>query len=328
MEVIFLGSILLLEIEDNLGCGDKIDDETFISNDVENLKKIIPPNSIDIIGLLEYDSLINSKLYVYSIQKLPENITPQEFLIRKIVSVQAFTSAIWFHEDNNVDFELGFLFYKLNEFEAVCRNCLNTKPSMASGDYKTLKLTRDKLKDIRGFYREHIYFANSLISYQYPTQLLKGKTRTILAEYYVTMARLAIDVGIKVSNYCSALETLFSTSQAELAHQLSERLAFFIAGSYEEKLDIYKKTKYAYKMRSKVVHGATIENTEFNKLKELSIFCDSSLRKAMNKILSNPDLAKIFDGNQNGIESYMLDLIFGKIEKVSSKSESFPGKDL
>ncbi|MBD2294445.1 hypothetical protein H6G06_13385 [Anabaena sphaerica FACHB-251] len=314
MEVTFLISIHHLEIQGNLGRGDKIDDFTFLSNDINTLKKIIPSESIPIIGKLEYESLMDSKPYVYSVEKLPEGVSPQEFLVHKLYCVQSLLSAIWFYEDNNVDFEIGFLFYVVDGRLGVSSNFLATKYTTSSGKQKTLILNRDKLRSIRQFYREHLGSEGELFGHPYSTQLVKGRARTALALYHITGARFDPDVGLKVSNYCSALEALFSTSQAELAHQLSERLAFFISTSSEERLNIYKQTKQAYTVRSKIVHGSTIRENDIDKVKELSEFCDTSLRKAMNKILSSPDLRAIIDGSPEKLDAYIVDLIFGIIQ--------------
>jgi hypothetical protein len=314
MRVTFLIALHHLEIKDNLGRGDKIDDFTFLSNDIENIKKIIPPDSLSIIGQLEYESLLDSKAYVYSIQQLPENTRPEEFLIHKLYTVQALLSAIWFHEDNNVDFDIGFLFYKKNGRLGVSSNYLATAYTMSSGQRKILKLSRYQLNSIRKFYREYFTSEELLLGYKYPTQLVKGTSRIALSVYHITGARFDPDIGLKVSNYCSALEALFSTSQAELAHQLSERLAFFIASSNEERLSIYKKAKQAYTVRSKIVHGTTIRESDIDNIKELSEFCDRSLRKTITKILSNQGLREIIEGNSDKLDSYMIDLIFGVIK--------------
>ena len=61
------------------------------------------------------------------------------------------------------------------------------------------------------------------------TKLFQDSQRLPRALYFIAGARAQNDLSLKITNYCTAFETLFSTSQAELAHQLSERISFFLA---------------------------------------------------------------------------------------------------
>lgn len=54
---------------------------------------------------------------------------------------------------------------------------------------------------------------------------------------------------------CQGLETLFSTSQAELAYQLSERLSCYLYETVDERLTHYRKVKAAY--------GSTVEDSSW-----------------------------------------------------------------
>ncbi len=53
---------------------------------------------------------------------------------------------------------------------------------------------------------------------------------------------------------CS-LEALLSTQTNEITHILAERVAVLTENKYERRLDVYRKIKDLYKIRSKLVHG-------------------------------------------------------------------------
>lgn len=312
MDITFITALHNIEIKGDLGRGDKIDDLTFISNDKYLVKKMIPSEAIKSLGTLEYNVLINSQTFIYSHAILPDHMNPEEYLVDRLFFVQSFLSSVWLKIDNNINYELGFVFYKINKMLGVSSNFLTISCTSANLEHNKTLLSRESLKEIRSLYREKFHYIENSYSYKKETQLLKSASRFSMALFHIQGARQESDLTIKISNYCSALESLFSTNQAELAHQLSERLAFFISNNPEDRLINYKKSKKSYAIRSKGVHGSYIKENQIQEAKKLSIFCDSSLRIILNKILKDDELQTIFSSNNEAIDAYMLDLIFGK----------------
>ena len=79
----------------------------------------------------------------------------------------------------------------------------------------------------------------------------------------------------------------------------------------QERLEIYKKAKQAYSVRSRIVHGGLIGEKELANIKELSYFCDSSLRKVIFKLMSDENAKNHFSGKFELVDDYMQKLIFG-----------------
>lgn len=75
----------------------------------------------------------------------------------------------------------------------------------------------------------------------------KGFSRFGRALQFINSARHSPNITIKISQYCSALETLFTTDSAELSHKLSERVAFFLAQAGFNRVDVFKTVKAAYR---------------------------------------------------------------------------------
>lgn len=315
MNIKFLIALKNIQIKGFLGKGDRLDDHTYISNDSSVIRTLLPESSAKMIGMLEYNFLLESNAFIYSKEKLPEGVTAEDFLITKLYQVQAFLTVLWAHKDNSVDFDLGFIFFEdADGREGVTSNSLPGPISNSAGDFVEETFSRDDLKKVRSFYRQYIGKYIHSPDGMKATLLYKGRSRLEMAFYHIMGARLANDVGIKITNYCSALEALFSTSQAELSHQLSERLAFFISKNEKERLLVYRKSKKAYTTRSKIVHGSSIHEKDFDNITEQSLFCDEVLRKTFDSIFPSKEITRVYDGKNETLDGYMLDLIFGVIK--------------
>jgi hypothetical protein len=126
----------------------------------------------------------------------------------------------------------------------------------------------------------------------------------------VTQARLAQYIPIKLTFYVIALECLFSSDdKSEVNHKVSERVSHFIGNSPEERVELFKKVKKLYDLRSKFVHGQSIKSA-IKDLSILSIEIDEILRRIFRKLIDNKEIADIFLGNQNILDEYYLKMIF------------------
>jgi hypothetical protein len=141
--------------------------------------------------------------------------------------------------------------------------------------------------------------------------LNKNFSRVSRGLLFVNQAREARNLAYKISNYCSALETVFSTDSAELSHKLSERIAYFLQNDFN-KLTTFKLIKKAYSVRSKLTHGDTLDHRQIKVLDEISFEIDVILRFSFNKILKDQNLLTIFDSSNNIIDSYFENLLFGQ----------------
>lgn len=309
----FVIALKHLQIAANLGRGDKLDDCTYISNDASILESLLPNNAKQLIGVLEYDYLLNSKAYIYSKEDIKADSSVEDYLATKLYQVQAFLTMSWIYCDNSIDFEAGFLFFRddISSQEGASSNTLGGPVTTAQGDEVETIFNREKLRAIRKIYREEVSKYTYCSDSKNVTLLHKGRSRQEVAYYHIMAARLTEDVGLKISNYCTALEALFSTSQSELSHQLSERVAFFISESNEERLSIYRTLKKLYNTRSKIVHGSLIREKDFDAIIKQSEFCDESLRKCLLKMYNNKGISRYFEGKSENLDEYMLRLIFG-----------------
>ncbi|KQS27019.1 HEPN domain-containing protein [Dyadobacter sp. Leaf189] len=126
----------------------------------------------------------------------------------------------------------------------------------------------------------------------------------------ITQARMSQYVPIKLAFYVIALECLFSNDdKSEVNHKVSERASHFIGSSPEERIELFKKIKKLYDVRSKFVHGQSIKSA-IKDLSLLSIEIDEILRRIFRKLIDNKGIVDTFLGNQNRLDEYYLKMIF------------------
>lgn len=156
-------------------------------------------------------------------------------------------------------------------------------------------------------------FLETFLSFNFPAKfdLNRGDTDytkiSILqrAAELVELSKLTPNIYHKIGLLCSTLECLFTTDATEVAHKVSERVAFFLSDTGKERITISQKIKTAYNHRSKFFHGG--------KLKEISnetfFDIDDIVRRTMVKALT--EKSEIFMGSQEQLNQYFTDLIFG-----------------
>ena len=133
---------------------------------------------------------------------------------------------------------------------------------------------------------------------------------------FLDNARSASFVPMKIAMYSSILECLFSTGDnAEIIHKISERCAFYLGGTKEEKIKNFHIVKKAYGVRSKLLHGDKIpvdkakqesSDSTFNTQIEISIEIDKLTRKVLTKVILE-DSNKFL---QNDMNKFYEELVF------------------
>lgn len=106
-----------------------------------------------------------------------------------------------------------------------------------------------------------------------------------------------------------AMEALFgSESPQETTFRLSQRAAFFLAETRDQARALFDEIKDGYSWRSKAVHGQRLHKLKGEESLVLSYKLQEYLRKALRRILNDPDLIQTFNGK--GREEYLDSLIF------------------
>lgn len=109
-----------------------------------------------------------------------------------------------------------------------------------------------------------------------------------------------------------ALESIYSTSNVEVAYSLSQRLAWFL-GDAVNRTDYFRKAKKIYAIRSNIIHGTTISANLKVEIDSLLIEVEDMARKTLIKILLNEELINIFSETEK-LKDYLEKLTLNQIE--------------
>jgi hypothetical protein len=286
---------------------------TFITNNPSLIKSKIPLWQIPALGQLEYNFLTSGIPVIYTTGSVLAEEGAQIEIINLLREAQAFLIALWLERDCNVNSDTGFAIG--TDSTCIHSNSLSMHYSLAKGGKEKLTLNQEEIESACAL---SFNAFRGLKEQNNPahTALQKSTGRINVASYHLQMARGASDLAIKISTYCSFFESLLSTNAVELSHQLAERIAFSLSNDPNERLEIFKRTKKAYSIRSKAVHGDIIPDKDIKDLIETSQHCDDIARKIYTKILTSDDIYHLFEGTNVAIEEHMRKLIFGIITEL------------
>lgn len=288
----------------------------YISNNHEIKKQILSEQNIKVIGALEAHFFENSNAFLFFDYEKSEEVFKGEknleSLERILLWIDDIFKNLWLIKDNNVITDTAFLIHKDIEQNSEAASLrLQYQFTKSNGLIETTTFSKEEIIEFSKFHDdiENHFYAKKLGSQGF--MLEKNFSRINRGLIFVKQAREARNLAYKISNYCSALETIFSTDNVELSHKLSERIAFFLKEDFTV-LETFKLIKKAYGVRSKLTHGDTLDAKQINILDDLSIKIDTILRFSINKIIKSEELLEIFESPKNIIDDFFENLIFGE----------------
>lgn len=297
-----------LNITNNLGRGDRINDHLYITNDEATIRSLVPKTHIPVIGVLEWKFIEEANAVIWGGIDFDETADPVDVLNEQIYQVHGFLQSIWLFVDNSIDTELEFLLYNQRGDPTVSSSYMDVHITNASGETSEVALSREELQTVRRFYRER--FEAEPFGPHPTTKLIRTTDRLSRALYHVQAARTTRDVAMKVVHFCTAFETLFATSQSELAHQLSERIAWFLEDTGVARVQLYQSMKKIYSLRSRVTHGSGVAESGLEDLLTTSRNCDDYLRRSFHKFSEDTELFFTFRlGDQ--LDEFFTKLVLG-----------------
>lgn len=290
LKLLYITALDYIEIVELLNHPIPMGNDLYLTNNAEHYKRHLTESHKENIGNLEYNHLISGRPVIFSIKSIHHFMMNEDLIIKFLRDVQGLIFKIWLRKDNSINCQLAFSL-GIN-FGLVSSNCLPVFNSSGTGNDFTLQITKNEIKEIVD--KESVQI-QGLTENKMPknTGLTKAIGRISVANYHIQAARGQRDLGFKISSYCSFFETLFSTDNAELAHQLSQRISFFTKSSAEERLTTYKIVKKAYGIRSKAVHGDMLDKSK-EEISQVAIHCDNLARICLNKIFKNKKMTYLF----------------------------------
>ena len=122
-------------------------------------------------------------------------------------------------------------------------------------------------------------------------------------------ARGTADLAIKIANYCTALESVFTTDSSELVHKIAERVACFLGATFDDRKRIFHDIKEAYSVRSAVVHGNVISAAKLKNIKEVTTKMDEYIRLITNRWINEQDVLETMALGNEALAEYFERLV-------------------
>lgn len=285
----------------------------YIANDDKRIKTLLTPWFVEAAGRMEAQALRDSDAYLYAVSDSTSSSSNHIQLLNEYLAKgQGAVTALWLVKDNAVNLDTGFLMVEQASFLPRVDSSRRTAEFSDSAGGK----------DTRTFTRPELSEAVSLLSQWLSPMpeddaspdldLFTNAPRVQRAFYFLQASRAQDRLPHKIAFYCTCLETLFSTDDQELRHQVAERAARFLGTNSTERQHIYQQVKDAYDIRSSVVHGDVLSK-KFRKaetIQHYSVVCDEYLRSSIRKILSEPDLAATFSSTKEKLNTFFKEMIF------------------
>lgn len=108
----------------------------------------------------------------------------------------------------------------------------------------------------------------------------------------------------------AAIEALFTTDSSEVAHKVSERIAFLLEAQPGPRWDLFRQVKSIYKLRSSVVHGAGLGSLDIAEVALRGAALESLASRCLRTVLVSDELSTAFAGRQERREDFLNRLLF------------------
>jgi hypothetical protein len=323
-KALFVAPLFCIELHDDSLEEPQVFPGLFISKSFRSIEKYLSSDFYSHVGELEANGLRSAKGIVYTLgdPKLfaEFNVTPDEFILRTLEVVMVFLHCLWLVKDHSIHPELGFLHFTQDGYVHTHSNFHTTTITNAKGQREVVSVSAAELRRAFEYSKQmtqpsvaaNLRLVKDKGSASRSPLLGSQKTASRLqrAYYFLSAARSTIDLGIKTVNYCTALETLFSTDSSELTYKVSHRIAVFLGSGAADKVSRFNLVKKAYGIRSKVVHGEGLGPKEVETVQSLSTELDELARRVFSRIYMSSTLQEIFGKTKEELERYFLESSF------------------
>jgi hypothetical protein len=285
-----------------------------ISKSTKIKESILTIKNKEIIGIIETFFFENNNCFFHlefeDDEEAFEGSSNLEILETLLNWIDDVLKNSWLIKDNCIITDTAYLISELNDSTQASSLRLEYQLTNSRGIAQEVTFSKAEIEEFERYHDRIEKYLYGKDSGTLKFMLNKNFSRMGRTLLFIKQAREARNLAYKISNYCSAFETLFSTDSSELSHKLSERIAFFLFPEFN-KLETFKKMKKAYLVRSKLTHGATLEQKQIDLLGDLSENIDTMLRFILNKIMRDEKLLSVFDSDNTKVDVYFEELILG-----------------
>ena len=150
---------------------------------------------------------------------------------------------------------------------------------------------------------------------------LRRPSRLALAITLFENAHTSAVNEIRLLMLFACLEALFGAGEQEITHQIAERASLFLEDTPIMRSDRYAKLKKLYNIRSKIIHGATLElkgalfegiANQSDKMKTAIYYTDETARLSLCRILESESMTNLFSDERTAMETHFQKWLFGE----------------
>ena len=285
MKLFIITPIWGLKISENLGRGEKIQEDILITNDRSYLEKEFDRRGIDLSGSSEIERSFQADAFTY--YRGDADDKPEDDFIKSISThTIGFLNSLWFMRDIDTSIDQVFVAAgKGPEFNMM--GAPFSYETMSCCDDVDRNLSREELRFGRKKYRDLL---DAGYSYTMDELHLSGEMPQMTrAVSWLTIAREQRSHLVKVLLYITCLETIFPTFTEGIAENLAQRISKFF-GSTRRQDEVYNTIRDAYTIRSTVVHGKPLDEATYKKSIEIVQSLDEYLRLTFNELWDDPKL--------------------------------------
>ncbi|HZG26839.1 MAG TPA: hypothetical protein VE079_00130 [Ensifer sp.] len=320
-KTIFLCGLDQISVPQTLHRGERFADEYYVTTDKLLINSLIIEFA-DTLGKVETDYLLGrASAVVYRIGEIEVDergieTSLSKRIIEDMLVLKRLELALWLEKDNAANFDRAWLLAHTKRGAVVHTNSWAARASLADGSYDPVVFSSEELRRAR---RVKAPLPSYLQSTDAPTLLTKGTMRIQRFQYFIGAARAITDVAMKITQYCSGLEALVSTTQQELSHQVSERVSALLELPGDQRISTFKLVKKAYGYRSKAVHGNSFKEFEVKQLRECSKSLDQVCRRLFGVYFEENSRFRsaLEDSDENLTEFFTVVLMGASVDRGS-----------
>lgn len=322
MKYHFVAKLNFMLLETTLNRGKILGRASRISNGGENFKRFFDNQFFkEFAGEYHLDEFDGS-VYIYEVgnfndlkAKFDEELSLMDYAFYLLRNAEYFVDCLWLVKDNSIYVRDSFLHVfpdgrpETGEIQFASVSML---PSTTSGHVVDTTFSTEELEKAISLFIPAEGYEGVEEGGKQPLQnpLTKQAGRIGRATYFCKAARAVSSLPLKILNYCTVLECLFTSDSSEVTHKVSERFARLLGQTSEDRKRYFQLAKDAYKIRSKAVHGQPI-TANVEDMRRISKELDDAIRTIFLNYYNDPEgECKIFDITKNEeYEKWFTELI-------------------
>ena len=310
-EIVFINAVDGVTVIEDLPLGASIGNGSLVTNHFGMIQNYLDDDWRGQLGGFELTRFRRAGLYILGTHRWEtdeDDPDPTRLLTKWSYWNQRWLMNLWLTKDNAGSLSNGYAISttspRLTDGLVIRPHFTYTESSGSTFVEQRTVFTKVELEEAAGALR---FWKMKESETSMGVVLGSGDKRMARADEFLQRARMTEEIEIKIAMYCTCLEALFTTSNHELRHQLSERVALFLEQNPVKRTEVYSMMKTVYDVRSAVVHGGEVK-VQYKGMTtlDLSQYCDELVRQVFRKLFMELSGALPAD-----LDSFFLKQIFG-----------------